>query len=82
MWDLIVSVPDHCLSFYLAISGYPMSGLDQKGHDHEAIYYFWYSQTVWEPKINCNTNAFCIFVQGKHSNITYHKKDKIGKYEI
>ena len=20
MWDLIVSVPDHCLSFYLAVS--------------------------------------------------------------
>ena len=21
MWDLIVSVPDHCLSFYLAVYG-------------------------------------------------------------
>ena len=21
MWDLIVSVPDHCLSFYFAIAG-------------------------------------------------------------
>ena len=22
MWDLIVSVPDHCLSFYFAVQGY------------------------------------------------------------
>ena len=21
MWDLIVSVPDHCLSFYISLSG-------------------------------------------------------------
>ena len=23
MWDLIVSVPDHCLSFYFDLSGIP-----------------------------------------------------------
>ena len=28
MWDLIVSVPDHCLSFYFVV--FPFSDIDSK----------------------------------------------------
>ena len=32
MWDLIVSVPDFCLSFYFgSFRGYPVQGVDQRG---------------------------------------------------
>ena len=36
MWDLIVSVPDHCLSFYCA----PCEDLDQPGHPTSLIRVF------------------------------------------
>ena len=29
MWDLIVSVPDHCLSFYCSISGVLFVDMDE-----------------------------------------------------
>ena len=34
MWDLIVSVPDHCLSFYLAVfrNTFHSSAIDNLGH--------------------------------------------------
>ena len=36
MWDLIVSVPDHCLSFYLTITYDDI--LQQLGVDSEIVY--------------------------------------------
>ena len=36
MWDLIVSVPDHCLSFYLTITDDDI--LQQLGVDSEIVY--------------------------------------------
>ena len=33
MWDLIVSVPDHCLSFYFSCSGLA-AGTDSTGDDN------------------------------------------------
>ena len=33
MWDLNVSVPDHCLSFYFLFSNY----LDNAGFKHESV---------------------------------------------
>ena len=32
MWDLILSVPDHCLSFYLVILEYSMQHTKFQGH--------------------------------------------------
>ena len=32
MWDVIVSVPDHCLSFYLALRFWLKENLTRGGH--------------------------------------------------
>ena len=39
MWDLIVSVPDHCLSFYLSdLTITDVDILQQLGADSEIVY--------------------------------------------
>ena len=40
MWDLIVSVPDHCLSFYFTLSKLTWSKLtcsNDEGHNGEVL---------------------------------------------
>ena len=33
MWDLIVSVPDHCLSFYIVIKSIILNKFDERVHE-------------------------------------------------
>ena len=45
MWDLIISVPDHCLSFYFL---YGNNGFNSPGK------YFFYSTVSWSVKSGKN----------------------------
>ena len=52
MWDLIVSVPDHCLSFYFSVICW-----------HKMTRHWKYTDNI----LLLNTEIICFFHKGKYS---------------
>ena len=61
MWDLIVSVPDHCLSFYLA--NYFANGL---------VFFSSVQSTSLSLSLFCFVDFVCLFLSGKCDALVLH----------